>query len=148
MIAFLVACAPVPGWEPACEHINLLLHQLAGSSSVDCGTADTPSQAGPIDECAVQSFESGVAFRARYDWSDIHPSGSGGWASDGATLFLASYLRSTPEHDSLSYSECVSPTVHADTGEEGGYQPGDDTPFSVIDCSSLGPQEAFCDSNE
>ena len=143
----LLACAPEPGREPACEKVERLLQRLAGSSSVDCGTAEN-SIRGPTDACAVKSFESGVAFRARYDWSDIHTSGTDAWASDGKTLFLTSYLRSTPEHDSLAYSECASPTVSADTGDPGAYRIGDETQSSVIDCAYLGPRVVFCDSDE
>jgi hypothetical protein len=135
--------------EQECDQTESTLVDLAGYSSTDCGTAVVSDEKSTVDACAVDSFENGESFRARYTWSDGNAGGQNAWAGDGKRVYIVQYL-TNDSHDVLSYVECLAPSVPAnDSGGSGNDDSGNDADqfgMFLLECGQLGPVQALCDS--
>jgi hypothetical protein len=140
----LIGCAGDPFGDPECDRIEQVLDDLAGPSSVDCGTMERNGDPSEVDACVLKSFQNGEAFRARYEWFEIDGGGTNAWASDGTTVWWVRYTHHY--YELLSYSQCLSPAVPDDTtSDSGGFQYGYRSGLDTLECADLIDGVAVCE---
>ena len=118
------------------------LRLFAGDSAVDCGTADATHDRGEIDQCAVDAFEAGTAFIARYQQQGEDSKLSTAVAMNTAGRVKVFRWDSSPCGGGSSCTPvtdvqaCEGPAVAAESAEDPNALP--------LTCTSLGLAQRIC----
>jgi hypothetical protein len=118
------------------------LRLFAGDTAVDCGTADATHDRSEIDQCAVDAFEAGTAFIARYQQQGEDSKLSTALAMNTAGRVKVFRWDSSPCGGGSSCSpvtdvqSCEEPAVAAESTEDPNALP--------ITCKSLGLAQRTC----
>lgn len=128
------------GCSSDCD-LNDDLRLFAGDGAIDCGTAGTESDRAAVDECAVDAFEQGSAFIARYQQTGTDSRLITALASNTEGKLKIFRWDSAPcggpGCDPVTdVQSCDEPSLALETSEDPSVLP--------ISCGSLGLAERIC----
>ena len=123
---------------PECD-LSAELHARAGSAVTECGHAVLGSDAKPVDDCVVSSFNTNSAFVAEYDRHGTDSKVVFGLAGDGIgnvtfLLWDADPSGGSGAHSVITADSCTDPAVDASPSRDPFVTP----PLNCTSMTSLG----------